>query len=80
MKFFIKGTEKKVRESKTHHYAFALIRHYTNDIISCHTTKENAIKVMNSEKAEYNRHPFDYNKDYNPNENGFYELVELEER
>lgn len=78
--FYVKGTDNKVRTSKTHSYKFAVISHYGCMKPTCHETMEAAIKRIAAEKAEYNRHPQDFNADYNPNKKDHFEVVELEAR
>ena len=67
--FYVKGTDNKVRTSKTRSYRFAVVSHYGCTKPTCHETMEAAIKRIAAEKA-----------DYNPNKKDHFVVVELEAR
>lgn len=45
-KFYIKGTDIRVRTSKTHHYTHALQGHNDKAVLSCHESRELAEKAI----------------------------------
>lgn len=78
---YIKGTDIKVRTSKTHIYTQAVRTSYHGKIqYTCHENIAKANSRIHNEISEYNRHPFDFNDDYNPNEEGYFEVLALEVR
>ncbi len=67
-KFFVKGTAIYVRKSKRKYVcAVAYVRDNASMVIySCHTSFEHATKEISRLRAEYSRHPMDFNIGYDP--------------
>lgn len=76
---YIKGTDIKVRTSKNNIYTQAVKTSYRGMVkYTCHHSLIDVANHINKVRGEYNRHPQDFNADYNPNEQGFFQVFPLE--
>ena len=81
-KYYVKGTNILARVS-FREYSFALMRKTLNGeyiVLSCHSTRENAMAVAKSLRNEFMRHPQDFSSWYRPTDIDFFRICELEIR